>query len=81
MGFPDRQLAYPKDVSDEEWLFVCPYRSASLQINSNANGTYNPFIVGLTGLGLSAMSSTGNDGLNDHAKYNLNALGFDWQQS
>ncbi len=55
-------------------------RSATLHVASNAPGN-NPFNVLLAGLGLSATTSTGNDGLSDHAKYNLSALGFNWQLS
>jgi uncharacterized delta-60 repeat protein len=56
-------------------------RNATLHIASNVGGDKNPFDIALTGLGLSTAADSDGDGLNDHAEYQLAALGFDWQTS
>jgi sugar lactone lactonase YvrE len=54
-------------------------RTAQLQIGSN-DATNNPFLINLSGFGLSTSLDSDGDGLNDAAEYNMSALGFDWQQ-
>ena len=56
-------------------------KSATLTIPSNHVDGDNPFIIPLTGRGLSFTTDTDGDGLNDAAEFNLAALNFNWQLS
>jgi 1,4-alpha-glucan branching enzyme len=52
-------------------------RMAQLSIASN-DPNHNPFILQLSGFGLSTSLDSDGDGLNDAAEYHMAALGFDW---
>lgn len=53
-------------------------RSAQILIASS-DADENPFIVNLSGFGLSTSNDSDGDGLNDAAEFQMSALGFDWQ--
>ena len=55
-------------------------RTAAIHIANNVLGK-NPYNINLTGTALSYTQSTGNDGMNDAAKFLLSPLGFNWQVS
>jgi hypothetical protein len=53
-------------------------RTAQLSIASN-DADENPFLINLSGFGISSTVDTDGDGLNDAAEYKMSTLGFDWQ--
>ena len=53
-------------------------KSAALSIASNDDDE-NPFLLNLSGRGLSFAEDTDGDGLNDGAEWQMKSLGFDWQ--
>lgn len=53
-------------------------RTAQITITSNDTNN-SPFIVNLSGVGLSQTNDTDTDGLNDAAEFTMSDLGFDWQ--
>lgn len=55
--------------------------TAAVHIASNVPGSKNPFDLSLSGQILSTTISTTGDGMNDAAKFQLSALGFDWQKN
>lgn len=55
-------------------------KTATLSIPSD-DPDESPYVINLSGRGLSATTDTDSDGMNDAAEFNLAALGFDWQTS
>ncbi len=53
-------------------------KNAALHIVSN-DSDESPYDINLTGLGLSSITDTDGDGLNDAAEFQMEALGFNWQ--
>jgi len=53
-------------------------RSSRVLISSN-DADENPFLVNISGFGLSTSNDSDGDGLNDAAEFKMTALGFDWQ--
>lgn len=71
---------------DEETTFTLHFapggavsgtRTAAVQIFSD--DPVSPFVIHLSGLGLSKTADADGDGLNDWAEFQLAALGFNWQ--
>ena len=54
-------------------------KTATLTIPSDDAST--PYVISLSGRGLSTTTDTDGDGLSDAAEFNLASLGFDWQVS
>lgn len=55
-------------------------KSAELHISNN-DSDENPFNIALNGSGLSLAQDTDGDGLSDALEFQMEALGFDWQNS
>ncbi len=56
-------------------------RNRTAQLSIASNDSNSPFLINLTGFGLSKDVDTDGDELNDAAEYKMAALGFDWQVS
>lgn len=54
------------------------HRNASISVESDVPDN-SPFVVNLSGYGLTTDNDLDNDGLNDAAEYGMSALGFDYR--